>query len=416
MKLIGFISQPQVKSAFMTPVFELATEYVFQNLAHGEISSLSPAADYVNSLVCFTDEHPTEFYVGGEPAYVYLDQDRKAIAGVRKMIEPQLLKILESHKVPLFAKLEIAVFLKDRELFENYVERIKVDMSENRPHFQGALILEGLDPQDSPVIIQSISEEKATLQAIKLGLKNANVLMGTIMDNSSPTIRAMVFSLGGGEDLAKDILQDTFAAFLDHVHAGTIRYESKISTFIYSIARNLTISAIRKSANTLIGRLDDQNEETLQVGIDESREYSMIIEEKILFTQEIISKLDEEYSCVKLLLARFQLGFRSIADLAVQFGYKDASVVSAQLYNCKKHLAKRIATDPILLCRAMDLLDDVHELEPLITKHSTRLSEVFQFLQGKMNIEAANDFQDKLDEDPSLYRLVTALRPRFSRE
>jgi RNA polymerase sigma factor (sigma-70 family) len=414
MKLIGYIAPPHIKSAFMTPVFEVGKELVFQNLTNGEISSFSPIGEYASVLMHLTDAQQGDFHLDGEPAYVYLDHDRQTVAGKRKMIEPKLLQILESYETPLFAKLEIAVFLKDRDLFLGYIERIKTDMVERKPNFQGVLVLEGLDPQDPPVIIQPTSEEKAILQAIKLGLNNANAMLGTIMDHSSPIIRAMVYSLGGGEDLAQDIIQDTFAAFLDHIHAGTIRYESKISTFIYSIARNLTLSALRKNAHTLVGRLEEQDEEMLQDGVDDSRESAMIVEEKMLFTHELISKLGEESSCVKLLLARFQPNFNSNAELAVQFGYKDAGVVSAQVHNCKKHLAKVIATNPILLCRAMDLLDDVHELEPLVTKHASRLSEVFQFLQGRMRLEAVKDFQDEMNLDPSLSRLVLALRPRFS--
>lgn len=415
MKLFGYITLTQLEYCFAIPVFEEAGKYFFQTLdVSGKVSGFEELDAIPETISLTLPDVQIGVEVGGDPVYVYVVHKEHILAGSRAEMETLLLKLLSVSGTPLFSKLEIAVFLKDRDLFNRYIDRIRGDWVENRSDFQGTLVLEGLDASEPTITITNKSEEQEIVRAIKLGLPDKSRLMETIMNASSPTIRAMVYSLGGGEELAKDIIQDTFIAFLDHIHAGTLKLESKISTFVYAIARNLTLSALRKNARTLMGRLEDQDEAAMDERFDEPQEIAMIVEERMFFTHEFISKLEEESTCVKLLLARFQPSFRSNAELALQFGYKDASVVSAQVHNCKKHLIKVIATNPILLCRAMDLLDDVHQLEPLVTKHANRLLEVFDFLQGRMKSDAEDAFQNEMEADPSLARLVMALKPRFS--
>lgn len=413
MRLHGYIAFVPLEFCFAIPVFEASGQLYFQSLGEtGKIVGYEKL-----------DGHPVELtripkalgspIQGQAPIYVYLSRDRQITSGTKEVLQPLLMELLASSQTPLFSKLEITVFLKDRDLFNRYVERIQDDISQYNTSYKGRLVLEGLNPGEPSIVITTQPQQTEVLRAIKLNLPTKERLIESIVTNSSPTIRAMVYSLGGNEDLANDIIQDTFVAFLEHVHAGTIRAESRISTFVYGIARNKTLSVLRRRAQTMIGRLEEQNEEATSLGFEESHETAMIMEERLLFTQQLLSQLAEESTCVQLLRARFQPSFTSNADLASQFGYKDAGVVSAQIHNCKKHLVRLIATDPILLCKAMDLLDDVHQLEPLVSRYADRLKDIFQHLQGQMDAIAEAEFTREMGLDSSLARLVMALQPRF---
>lgn len=414
MRIYGHVSFIQLEYCFAIPVLEQSGDLFFQTLGEGgNVAGYERLNDRPHELVILSTESQ-KVISGDEPIFVYLFNGGHSTSGTKSELQPLLMELLTSPNAPLFSKLEIAVFLKDRDLFKRYIERIQDEISHYHAGYKGKLVLEGLNPGEPSIVIMSKPGEQEVVRAIKLGLPNKDHLLASIVETSSPVIRAMVYSLGGGEELAKDIIQDTFVAFLDHVHAGTIRVESKISTFVYAIARNLTLSVLRKSARTMIGRLEAQTEDSSDLGFDAPHETVMILEERLLFTHELVSKLEAESSCIKLLRARFQPGFRSNSELAAQLGYKDASVVSAQIHNCKKHLVKLIATDPVLLCKAMDLLDDVHQLEPLVALHADRLKDIFQFLQGQMKPGSEDAFKSEMAQQPSLARLVMALKPRFS--
>lgn len=414
MKLVGYFGPSDLEYGFGLPVFEEAGAYFFQTLANGVIQGFEPAEDTAAGLSMIPIELRRVVGMGDLPLYVYLKQGAEAIVGTKAEIDIELLSQVRWISVPLFSKLEMTIFLQDPTLFKFYSDRVQSKLHRQYPDYKGTITVEGLNSTESThdIRIESNAPEN-NLLAIKLRLPEADATLRALMVGSRSTVRTMVISLGGSEAMAEDILQDAFSAFLDLVDAGKFRSEAKMSTMIFAIAKNKAISALRRSQSSPFAH-PEQEEHDEQVAELETPESELIMRERILLVRELIAGLETDPSgCTKLLLARYQDDLQSNEALAKAFGFKNASVVSARLHNCKRSIMKRIAMDPVLLGKAMDFLNAAHELQPLIEQYSTQLPTIFAYLQRSLNPTQENELQKQMETDASLQHLVQAMQANF---
>ena len=74
-------------------------------------------------------------------------------------------------------------------------------------------------------------------------------------------LRKMIFSLviknSGNEEDAIDVLQDALIVLCEKVKLGTFELSSKLSTYLYGIARNIWYKKLRTSGKALINMNDN---------------------------------------------------------------------------------------------------------------------------------------------------------------
>lgn len=417
MKLVGYFTSGEIAYSFALPVFEEAGKHYFQAVRDGFIQGFEPVESSAEELTVLPIELSRAVSSGDLPLYVYLKQGSQVVVGTKPEIDTELLAEVKWISVPLFSKLEMTIFLQDPALFKYYSDRIQSKLYRQYPDYQGSITVEGPSRAEPTheIKIASMAPENILL-AIKLRLPEADAILRSLLEGSRPTVRAMVMGFGGSQEMADDILQDSFTAFLDLVDAGKFRSEAKISTTIFAIAKNKAISALRRNLSSPFSdaKFEDDNED--QSASADTPESELIQEERILLIKELVEGLESDAAgCTKLLLARYQDQTQSNEALAKAFGFKNASVVSAKLHSCKRSMMKRIAMDPVLLGKAMDFLNSAHELRPLIERFADRLPVIFAYLQGNLDEESQLLMQNELDGDVSLQHLTQAMQTNFSR-
>lgn len=131
------------------------------------------------------------------------------------------------------------------------------------------------------------------------------------------------------EGMAEELVQDIFLQFLESLR--DFRFQCKVRTYLYTIARNKTIDYIRKKKmkKVLFSRLPDFVVEGLaKVFLDDSFE-KRILEKKI---QSTFSQLPHEYE--RILRLKYLEG-KSVKQIAEQLSFTFKSTES-KLYRARK--------------------------------------------------------------------------------
>lgn len=144
----------------------------------------------------------------------------------------------------------------------------------------------------------------------------------------------MIFSFirdnNGSDEEAADVLQDAMCILNDKIKEPTFQLSASLSTFLYSICRNLWLMKLRKSGTEQ--KLKDTikfSGESLYSDIDEEKENLLNRIEKSL------SKLGE--TCRKI-IAMYYYEKKNMEEIALSVGMKNADTVKAQKYRCLQQL------------------------------------------------------------------------------
>lgn len=117
------------------------------------------------------------------------------------------------------------------------------------------------------------------------GLKNGDsIVYKDFYKQTFPMIYKLVSNGGGSMDDAKDIMQDSLYALIKHLRKPDFELTSKLSTFLYSIARNLFYKKRGKDSKVDLMESDSSIPE-LSIKEDE-------IEEKKKFESKYLLILD----------------------------------------------------------------------------------------------------------------------------
>lgn len=135
----------------------------------------------------------------------------------------------------------------------------------------------------------------------------------------------------GGDDDAEDVLQESLIVLWQRVQSGRFEYSSKLSTFLFGVAKNIWS---RK-------RMRQQREPATEFDHDsfDSEEQSqldaMIDSERSSAIARALEKLGDP---CKTLLLLFYWEERSQDEIALELGFANAATVKSKKYTCKKML------------------------------------------------------------------------------
>ncbi len=147
----------------------------------------------------------------------------------------------------------------------------------------------------------------------------------------------LVTTNNGSEDDAKDIYQDAVCVLYDNVRNNGLELSCSLSTYIYSISRNLWLKELRKRNNGDL-RLKD-NEDHADINSEDETELFLLKEKRITVVSQGLSQLGEPCST---LLSDFFYHKLSMEEIARKMGYTNAENAKNQKYKCFVRLKKLI--------------------------------------------------------------------------
>lgn len=161
-------------------------------------------------------------------------------------------------------------------------------------------------------------------------------LLKELYEQCYPRVEKMVLKYGGDKSSAKDIFQDAMLIVYRKVRENDLILTCKLSTYVYSICKNLCIQQNRKEKNYI--NLPEQSFEMVSdsetTDLSENRMYALI--------DKHFKDLSE--NCQKILTLHFE--GKKIADIMKELSYDNAQYAMDRKYRCKASLIKRIINDP----------------------------------------------------------------------
>lgn len=171
-------------------------------------------------------------------------------------------------------------------------------------------------------ILKMILEEDLTRN--ECGLK-------IIYVNNYYMVENFVLCNGGSKDDAKDLFQDVVIAFYNNVKSNKVILKSKISTYIYSIARNQWLKHIRD--NKKVTKLSFENTENMSDTNDVFK--AMVYSEEQVMIARLLNSTGQK---CKQLLQMFYFEKMKMKKIALELGYASEQVAKNQKSKCMKKI------------------------------------------------------------------------------
>ncbi len=183
-----------------------------------------------------------------------------------------------------------------------------------------------------PLKFFSLNTDAKILNMMVNGDEEALLL---IYRQNQKAVFSLVMKNNGGADDAEDVLQESVIVLWQRVQSGRFEYSSKLSTFVYAVAKNIWS---RKRMRSMREPATDFNDDVM-----DSEELSpldaMVQTERSSAVAAALEKLGEP---CKTLLLLFYWEERSQEEIALQMGFANAATVKSKKYTCKKMLEQII--------------------------------------------------------------------------
>ena len=164
--------------------------------------------------------------------------------------------------------------------------------------------------------------------------------VGFMYKNWYGLLESIVVTNNGNTADAEDIVQEAILAFIEIVRKDKFRGESSVKSFLYSIAKNLWMSELRKrnsaDRRNRIFEEEKENKENSPVRFLMYREAQKTI-------LNLFSKLGDKCKEILLLAYYENLSMKEIAERVE--GYSNEQVLRNKKYKCMKQLEEMMEAD-----------------------------------------------------------------------
>lgn len=175
-----------------------------------------------------------------------------------------------------------------------------------------------------------LNDDTRILDMIREGDERALVLL---YEANKKMISAFIARNNGTHDDYEDMLQEALVILWERVRAGRFEYSSKLSTFLFGIAKNIWLRRLAKARREIP---TDLHAEEYPDPTGSSLE-TLIENEETIAVRSALEKIGEQ--CKKLLLL-FYWEECSMEEIAHKMGFANAETVKSKKYQCKKSLEK----------------------------------------------------------------------------
>lgn len=172
-------------------------------------------------------------------------------------------------------------------------------------------------------------------QQVVSAIRNGNDKALTYLyERNLRMIRKFVLENNGTEPDAGELLQEALVIFWENVRSGKFTLQSKISTYLFSVARNKWLQELGRKKRFSV--IDEQH---MNRSDEENQEDRLVKQELI----EIVKTFMEQLSplCRKILLL-FYYEDRSMTEISKMLGLANENVAKSKKYQCKKELEQLV--------------------------------------------------------------------------
>lgn len=160
-----------------------------------------------------------------------------------------------------------------------------------------------------------------------------------IYANHFDAVLAQVQAQGGSEADGADIFQEAVIVLLQKVKTGQFRGESRLSTFLHGIARNMWLSELR-SRKRRLHREKKFADGHLTIESNDSCEDSFQLKHEAI--ARLIGTLGD--TCRRILRG-FYFEKKKIRELLTEFAYENEQVLRNQKSKCMKKMREQLEKD-----------------------------------------------------------------------
>lgn len=172
-------------------------------------------------------------------------------------------------------------------------------------------------------------KEKDMVSELKNNSEDALV---QLYNDNYTSVRNLVFKNSGKEKDVEDVLQEAVVVVWQKVKKTDFVLTSKISTYLYSIARFIWLKKLKKT-----DKLD---------GYNENLSYNSFFDITSIASNEnkeiILNKIDKLDSVCKQILVSFYFYERDMNEIAKEMGFANSNVAKSKKYQCFKKLQESV--------------------------------------------------------------------------
>lgn len=152
-----------------------------------------------------------------------------------------------------------------------------------------------------------------------------------------PLIFNLVNTNSGTKRDAQDLMQDTFFALVKNLRKPDFKLSCKLSTYMYSIARNLWLTKLRKNGKMILN-IDDDEQHYILVDDDEI-EKKEVQEKQYQQMAEVLKNMGEK---CRQIITEFYYKKTSLEKIALLLGITPASAKVTK-HRCMNTFKSKVA-------------------------------------------------------------------------
>ena len=187
------------------------------------------------------------------------------------------------------------------------------------------------------MIKRLITNDEELIDALKRGERRA---FEAVYKNYYRMAASFINSNSGDDQDIADVFQEMLFILVKKLKEKDFQLTTKLSTYIYSIIRNLWLQRLRKRKKSELA-LDEKTEDFIDLA-DEELELKRKHEKKHELMAQVLETLKED--CREVIISSFykKLSHQAIAEL---MGYS-ASFVRVKLHRCMDNFRKKVKQHP----------------------------------------------------------------------
>ena len=183
--------------------------------------------------------------------------------------------------------------------------------------------------------------DQEIITGLRKGGTEETAVLRFVYQSNRPAIWEMVRQNSGSVEEAKDVFQEAVLAFYENVQADKFNADSKVSTYLFGIARFIWLNRLKR--NGIGQKIKAQLEQNV---IDPGFLPSMLKQEQEELVNQFFLKLGEK--CRQVLSLSFYRHF-SMQEIAAEMGFDNEQVARNKKYQCLKKLKSMIKSRPEIL-------------------------------------------------------------------
>jgi RNA polymerase sigma factor (sigma-70 family) len=164
-----------------------------------------------------------------------------------------------------------------------------------------------------------------------------------IFKNYSALLESYVLNNKGSKEDAADIIQETVVVFIEIIQQNKYRGEASIKSFLFSIARNLWLTELRKRNSAANRNKYFENSKEI---IEQAAVTHLVKREHFALIQQLFEKLGEKCKQLLMLVYYEELPMQKIAEMMPD--YQNEQVLRNKKYKCMKQLELLMQNNEVL--------------------------------------------------------------------